>query len=223
MKDLININIATLPEREQFLKLCINSLINQCDNIYVMLNNYTKVPDWLKKNTKIGYIIRRNQKGCSEKFFLSPIQSGWLFYCDDDLIYPPDYCNYMIKKAIQYSGIVSLHGAILNDKVSNYYKDRRVFHCLHDHLKDSFVDIAGSGVCCMHSSIIKPDYQSVIHPNMSDIYLSIQAKKQNINRVCVSHKGGWLKYSPVPQEQTIWFQHRKNCEKQTELINTQYK
>ena len=60
-RDLIIMNVASIPRREKMLEATINSIINQIDILNVYLNNYDHVPHFLQ-NKKIN-IIRSQDFG----------------------------------------------------------------------------------------------------------------------------------------------------------------
>ena len=60
---MITAQIASIPDRVETLKRTVNSLINQVDLLFVALNNYEEVPDFLTNNRKIVYALMDNSLG----------------------------------------------------------------------------------------------------------------------------------------------------------------
>lgn len=201
---MVDIFIASLYRQGHIVKTVESLWKNpEASTITVVLNNYTDeqyeevAP--LLKNCRI--IRGKNEKRDSEKlryFFYS--KNKYIATCDDDLIYPEDYLRRLIEGAQKYRCIVSFHGWILKNYVSDYYKARKYrFVCVHDVAKDIYVDVAGTGVCLFDKSIL-PDYQKVYdhfpYGGAADIHLSHFAKKKGVRRVVLKHKAGWIKMKP---------------------------
>jgi len=85
---MVTINIATITERESLLINTIKSLYDQADRINIWLNNYRSIPLWLS-DPKIKHHATINNVGDAGKFGFK--SKGFIFSCDDDIIYPPDY------------------------------------------------------------------------------------------------------------------------------------
>lgn len=216
---MIIAQIASLPDREESLKLTIESLIDQVDHIYVGLNNYEKIPTFCKTN-KIEAEILDNSKGDAAKFNHIEDRDGYILTCDDDLIYPPDYVLTMLKRLAKYGCIVTAHGRCYDFKpILNYYKSAtRQYRCLYNVDHDIRVDVGGTGVMCFHTDIIKLRYSDFLFPNMADVWVAKAAYHQNVRIICVAHKQGWIQY--IKPIRTIFNDLHYNCLLQTEIINS---
>ena len=83
----VTANIATQPKRFESLLETLESIDGQFDEIRLYLNNFSYVPDELKKyTTYIGDDLTDNGK-----FFWSNNEDEYYFTLDDDIIYPSDY------------------------------------------------------------------------------------------------------------------------------------
>ena len=111
---MVTAQLATIPDRVNLLAQTIHSLLPQADRLNVMLNGGTYTPPI--KNRKLFYWHFDNSKGDGVKFYNLP--KGYIFTCDDDLLYPEDYVETMINKLRQYDNEVILtnHGRIMNEK-----------------------------------------------------------------------------------------------------------
>lgn len=230
----ITAQIASIPDREELLKHVIESLYDQVDKINVMLNNYTHTPTFLHK-PRITAFYLDNSRGDGAKFFGLGNVKGYIFTCDDDLIYPEDYTDVMIAKLKEYDNKVILtnHGRIMEDKpVSNSYTDRRggirnpdsKFHCLLDTPREAFLDIGGTGVMAWHSDYFLPDYDKITLANMADIWVAKFAHEQGCKILHNPHRGEWIRYASrvlgIDDPHTIWDDHFPNPQAQTDLYNS---
>ena len=221
----VHVGIASIPSREKMLQRTIESLIYQVDKIHVFLNNYGSIPEFLK-NDKIE--IRRSEETCDMgdagkfDFFSGVDKNRYLFTCDDDILYPGDYVYQMINHIENNNrkAVIGLHGVLLEKKVKNYYRDRRVISCLRTNPSNTFVNILGTGAMAYHDSTMDTYLGTLTFDlkNMADIHFGIAAQKQDIPLLCVKHSGDWLMY--MEPEETIFDEAKNNCEKQTELVNS---
>jgi len=216
---MIIAQIASIPSRYYLFEKKIYSLYNQVDKINVFLNNYEKVPNYFISYPNVTGKLMDNSTGDAAKFHGVENLEGYIFTCDDDLIYPPDYISTMITQIDKYKCIITNHGRILFDRpISSYYRDNIVgYHCLLDVKDDHRVDVGGTGVMGFHSKDFKIKYSDFKLPNMADIWVAVNAwNKTDI--VVNSHKEGWIKYQDTP-DKTIWELHCNNDLPQTELVN----
>ena len=214
------VNLATIPSREKQLEKTISSLYDQCERIVVMLNGHKKEPGFLIDD-KIKTILRNNERGCSEKLYDVKNQNGLILTCDDDLIYPSDYVQKITEAQKKIGGIVTYHGSILKLPSRNYYFDRRVvYQCLRNVRMNKRVDIPGTGVMCYDSAKFRFEYDRVEHRNMSDIWVGVFAREQNVPITVLEHKEGWITDQKV--EDDIYHRYVQNCSIQTALVNKHF-
>lgn len=213
---MITIQIASLQDREQMLKKTVESLRPQCDKIFVALNGYRAVPEFLKEDE---YVMLDNSRGDAAKFYNIERLEGYILTCDDDLIYPADYVQYMKIGVDKYGCPCTLHGKTYNIPVKAFNITRANFQCLNDVFGDGRVDIGGTGVMCWHSSQIKISYSQFGSKNMSDIWFAKICKEQGVKIMCLEHFKGQLVYQG-PKD-TIWQQEKsKGFVEQTKLLKT---
>lgn len=203
-------HIASLPNRVNLLEKVINSLLPQIDIIVVMLNGYKEIPKFLI-NKKI--LVRLNKKNLGDRAKFQEIKKceGFIFTCDDDIIYPSDYADFMIKKITEYNCPVTLHGKNYNPSAEgrvDFLNPAKVFHCLKGFNEDNKVDIAGTGVLAFHSDMIDIRYADFEKENMADLYFSKVAKEQSVKIMAVAHTAGYLTY--LYPEDTIFCDTVKN-------------
>jgi hypothetical protein len=204
---MITASLATIPGRS--VQKTIDSLKKQVDQLFVCYNQ-----------TDVSNV----NFGDAAKFI--PLQglNGYLFTCDDDLIYPPDYIERMIEGIEKYDRkkIVTMHGRILpRRELKSYYKERlEGFRCLGLVENDVIVDSGGTGVMGWHSSLLTFDIKEFKAANMADIWVAKIAKEKGIKIVCLKHSDGWIRYVPPPDGTTIWEKKYNNDENETEIFNT---
>ena len=194
MNKQITVSMASIPNRQDGLKSAVKSLIGQVDYLNIYLNNYKLVPSFLK-NSKI--LIFRSQDyrdlGDIGKFYFSENIKGYHFTCDDDIIYPSNYIEFMLLKLKKHRGFISCHGAIFNSPFYSFYKSKTTFHFRHEIKNDISVNLVGTGVMGYDADKIKVPLNIFKNKNMADVYIAIFAKNKNIQCTVVAHKEFFLK------------------------------
>lgn len=210
------IQIASIPEREKLLERTLRSLHGQ-DEITVMLNGYRTAPAFINELT-VNYRITDNRMGDAHKFQGVEGLEGYIFTCDDDLIYPKDYIS-ELKKGVDKYGVASFHGRTMNKRpVEDYYKKGRdfQFRCLYDVDKDVMVDVVGTGVLGWHTDSLKINFSHFLTRNMADIWFSAMCRSQGVDMWVINHKAFWIEQQPCTG---IFEQEFGNDEIQTSLYN----
>tara|TARA_R110001599_G_scaffold192226_2_gene387503 strand:- start:1786 stop:2448 length:663 start_codon:yes stop_codon:yes gene_type:complete len=210
-----SVNIASLVERKEQLINTIKSLVDQVDVVNVCLNNYLDCPF---EHPKVNYFYSDNVFGDGGKFLFLRDFEGYYFTCDDDIIYPPTYIE-DTKKQVDIYGVVSYHGrTFLKFPIESYYKSPAVRNrCLSKWEFTEPVQIAGTGVMAMRTDKFKPPFSFLERPNMSDIWISCYAKKQDVKIWGLKHSENYFKYQEVPN--TIYEDKVDNCDFETEIVN----
>jgi hypothetical protein len=153
----------------------INSIYHQVDEIHVYLNGYDHFPDFLdgsKITVHFDFNTEVGDNGDAGKFYTYQDQKDVYYFCmDDDLYYAPNYCEVMIERIEKYErkAVVGLHGIVLKDiqpEITSYYKDRYTFSFGSELPTAVCVQMLGTGVCAMHTSMLKLTNKDFKHPNM---------------------------------------------------------
>ena len=215
-------NVATY-KRDEYLFKTIDSIYNQADIINISLNSHTEIPERFLRDFKINCYITDNSIGDGFKFYRLNESDGYYFTIDDDLLYPPNYSDFLIEKFEQYGRkyIVSLHGRTFHQyPVMSYYRSAHHNNrCLGTVLKDVFVHFGGTGVMMFHTDLLKFSYQDILHPNMGDIWLAKFANEKGVKIVCLAHDEKYLGYQAEFGVDTIFDKHKFDDRIQTEITN----
>lgn len=189
-----------MPQRINSLQEALLSVLHQADKVNVYLNNFSEVPDFLY-HPKIFFFKSQDYAGDLGdvgKFYNAASDKGYLFFIDDDIIYPKSYAYDTISHIERFNkkAVVSYHGRILpGHPVTSYYKDYlEVFPCLETH-REAFIHIAGTGVLAFHSSTLTPLTELFETSNMADIWFSCAVQKQSIPIYCPAIRRGYIRDS----------------------------
>lgn len=217
MNNMVTAQVASLPERVDSLENMVASMLPQIDHLFVGLNNYTEVPSFLQGKEKISYMLLDNSLGDAAKFYGAEDLNGYVFTCDDDLIYPKDYVRYMISKVDKYKAVVSLLGKVYPRPIMSFRKGyKKIYRCLGTVSEDHVVDIVGTGAMAYHTDHIDVNISDFKKPNMADIWLSKLAHEQGVPLMVVEHRAKYVSHKTY--EWRIWT--KAGFDKyQTELLN----
>lgn len=197
----VYMSLATIPERQEGLKKVIASVLPQVDHLFICLNGY---PDAFQLNDPKITVARytpETQIYDHGKWLWSADLNGYHFTIDDDIEYPANYVEYMIRGIEKYRrhAVVGLHGIILpkgkENRVDLYMTKRKLMHFWAKVPLDKTVHILGSGALAYHTSTTKFGIKN-LGMGGTDMQLAIHAQKLRLPMICLAHEAGWLKDIP---------------------------
>lgn len=197
------VGLATFKGREKSLIETLKSLENQVDEIYVYDNS--NQPD-IKDNGKF-YGLTQIEEPC------------YYFTCDDDIIYPEDYIEKMIKDINRLDCIVTHHGKIINSE--DYLTKSEQYHFSVRNFEEKMLDVAGTAVTAFRTDYFNPKY---LFENknyfVSDLLFAIEAKKQNKKIILTQHYTNWIKQNmDIDFQKSISYIEVKDLERQNKFKN----
>jgi len=213
-------NVASYRRTESLVKT-LESIINQCDEVNVALNDFEGGLPPILYDDKVNLYFTDNSKGDAFKFLRLSESDGYFLTIDDDLIYPPNYVEYMIAKCKEYgnSRVMTLHGRnFASFPITSYYKSATErYACLDTVKKNVLVQFGGTGVMCFHTDLFKVGIDYFMDPNMADVWIGRYCLDNKIEILCLRHESGFIKY--IPQKTTIYDHESKSDKIQTDLVN----
>lgn len=219
--NLVSVCLASYPPRREKLKQVIESLLPQADRLYVYLNEYEEVPDFLR-HSRITVELggKANDLRDNGKFFFAHgLPRGYCFTVDDDIVYPPDYVQTLIRKLEFYERqvVVGLHGTVFAQPMKSYFTGRTVMHFEHELPHDAVVHQLGTGTCAFHTDLLRPPLSTFETTGMADVWFALFAKKHAAPMVAVARAEGWLR--PIGYEEvTLFREFRRDDKRQTQAV-----
>lgn len=196
MLDKVHIGVASIPSRVAALYNVVKALLPQCDHMYVYLNGYENIPEFLEDD-KIEVYMSEYTGDLSDngKFYKAKDVQGYFLTVDDDILYPSDYVKKLVDKIEEHDrkAVVGLHGTVFASEIFSYYRSRIVSHCLHEVKHDKRVQLLGTGVMGYHTSLITFDYATFEHKHMSDIMIAIRCQAAKIPMICIAHSKDYVR------------------------------
>ena len=218
---MITAHIASLPDRENNLRRIIAAISSQVDKIHVALNGYDKIPEWLGNLRYANCELLDNSLGDAARYLHFGEDDGYSFFCDDDLIYSPNYCRYMIHKYNQHKGcLITLHGKIYGRPIISSHRGIiKNYRCLGTVTGDHEVDTGGTGVMLINTRDIKINIGDFLRPNMADIWVAKFAHEQNVKIMVIEHNNNIVHY--LPHATRIWrTRSREDIIYETNVLNS---
>lgn len=93
---MIRAHMASFPKRKELMLANMQAILPQVDRLYLVLNEYTAIPDEIAGNDKIEAVIPEVDLKDVGKFYFQPEPDDFVFTMDDDLVFPPDYVETML-------------------------------------------------------------------------------------------------------------------------------
>lgn len=208
LRDRVYVNMATIPQRIESLKMVIPSIYGQTDELNVYLNGFDDIPEFLKRP---GINIARSQdygdKGDAGKFFWSDKVNGYYLTIDDDILYPRGYVSKIIEgiDSRNKEVPVGMHGEIFKNQINHWTRDRLgTYHFAMEVKKDAPACVIGTGCMGYHTEGVSVKPEDFRIPNMADVWFTRICVEQRKPRIVLSHPQGWLKIIPIPHNDTLW-------------------
>lgn len=184
--------MATIPERECCLENIIISLYDNIDEMRIAFNGYENVPCWIKKYKKIKcFLYKDNRYEANAVWDMMNNINGYVFVCDDDILYPCDYIQKMMICLNKYNlkAAISVHGKKIKGNrtvmISGFSKEEK---------KDKVVDIVGVGVLLFHTNYLFPRLSDFHYKYCRDLQFSILSYKKDIPLVRIKSIKKWCKH-----------------------------
>ncbi len=194
--------MATYPARENIVEDTLNSIIGQVDKLFIYLNNYDNVPEYISNHPykeKIEFILNpKSTLRAAGKFSWLGQVNGYHFTIDDDIIYPKDYVKKMISfsKSKKDDALIGVHGSIFNTVVKDASKCRKsIFNFQKKLMKSKIVHMVGSGTTLFPHKVAKTINRDKLlsHAIANDELLAIEAKDNDITVYAINREDNWLK------------------------------
>jgi len=218
--------VASVPEREAALHNMMLSILFQVDKLYVCLNGYSRVPEFLK-NSKVQVFCRQNELGDAGKFIMAGEKNAYYFSCDDDIFYPQNYVATCISN-LNHAGervICTYGGRSFNKRrIKSYYQSPcRKVNLIVPNKSRQEIEFPYTGVASFNTRNVSVRINDFVIPNMADIWMGMIAKRRNYKCIAFPHNGKWFRYQRELMEgkRNIYDEaSAKGDAIQTKIVNT---
>jgi len=139
--------------------------------------------------------------GCRQ-FCVRPPEDGLVFLVDDDIVYPPDYCDGLTRAheaLAPTQTIVGVHGVIYPEYWDGAVQSRLVMTFNKALEKSMFVNQLGTGTVAFHSSLYPHLEEMASAARFVDVRFAKLAYERGVPMVCIRRPAGWLKQIDVQE------------------------
>ena len=213
------VQICSIPERVESLQKTVESIINQVDYMFVGLNSYSGIPNFLKHRARLCVAELDNKLTDGAKCYDIEHREGYVLLLDDDIQVPPTYVQDMISAVDKYKCIITLHGKVYKKPFKDFYTLEKNYRCLGNCPEGGVVDVGGTGVMAWHTDFFKLAYEDIKLPNMCDIWVSKRAYEQNVKIRVIPHTDRYLIHTSH-SENIFKTENAKKFVKQTEILKS---
>lgn len=185
--------LASIPAREAALSKTVASLIDQVDALKIHLNGHASIPLFLN-HPKIEVVLGDNSRGDNSKFHWIDSLNGYVFTCDDDLLYPPNYIQQMQRGIDAYRCLVGASGSSFKGTgpLSSFLNGIAIHPLQREIQADTNADIVGTGTLGFHTEDLRLKFSDFVDFNMADISLLRIARRDKIPRKVIRHPDKWI-------------------------------
>lgn len=214
--------LATIPTRHRTLESVVNSLLAQVDRLFVVLNGFVSVPDFLSRERIT--VIRSQDIGDlrdNSKLFGLYCFMGDAHYvtCDDDIVYPDDYVKTLVDAIEKYGRkcVVGVHGAIYGAG-SRHFRDRLLLHFEEALEEDLPVNVLGTGTVAFHTSTYRPDYLRFRATGMVDLMVAEQLSTSGVPCLSISRRPDFIRAAAHGKEMMTLYNETRVAESPHDIL-----
>ena len=225
--DEISIGMATYSGGFSTLVKAVTSLLNQsveATRICIYVNG-DQAPPKLPSDPRIS-IVQGMDITDIGKFKAIDGYMGYLFTVDDDIEYPYDYIEKMIREIEENNRthLIGVHGAIMPagpplSRWSTYSEMRRTHVFETSSITNFPVNVIGTGTLGFHSDIGLIPWEQFDYNRMVDLHLASWAQNNNHPMKIISRPRRWLEEINSELDGRIWQTANINKNLQWEMLD----
>ncbi len=193
------ITMTTIKNRFHNLEHIVPVMCDNADKVFIKVCGTTEYPDVLDKYSNIVLEVTEDRLGSEQKFhgFKKIEEDGYMFTCDDDILYTPEYFKTMKDTIDRYDKKcgVSLHAGRINFErlEKNYWKHRGMFSMYHPLAKDQMCNIICSVTASYHTSTFKIFPEQCNHSQMDDVFATVELARRDLKIISPAREKGLIK------------------------------
>ncbi|MBG1231093.1 hypothetical protein [Aestuariivirga litoralis] len=213
-----------MPSRLETFRKVLPVFVPQVDRIFVFLDGFDAVPDFLTRIPKVT-VIRSQEAGdyhVSGRFlFLQHLaEPSVVVSFDDDIRYPRDYVARLVAALDEAGGpaVVGVHGLNFKPPYTNFVSDRVSFHFCKKLEQTIRVDELGAGTIAFRSDVLDFDMRLWKDFTSDDTLIALEAQLRKLPLWCVARRKGWLKPYQESQADSLWLRTKRDPTHKTALM-----
>lgn len=196
------ITMTTIKNRFPNLEHIVPVLCSNADTVFIKVCGTIEYPDILNKYPNIDLEVTEDRLGSEQKFhgFKKIEEDGYMFTCDDDILYTDKYFKTMkntIDKYDKQCG-ASLHAGRIDftKRTSGYWKHRGMFSMYRPLETDQICNIICSVTAGYHTSTFKIFPEDCNHSQMDDVFATVELTIRDLKMISPARVEGLIKQLP---------------------------
>ncbi len=188
---MIRAHMATFPDRRSVLKQALQSIARQVDRVYLVLNDYTEVPDEIAAIGNVEPILPPEDLKDVGKFLPEVQPDDLVFLTDDDIQYEPGYVERLMTagEALGLERVVvGYHGSIYGDVAANGIHDRSIYSFYRPRRKTIRVDQLGTGVMMALGRNVAPLAHMMGSQKFVDVRYAAWLQARGVQSWCIQRE-----------------------------------
>ena len=190
--------MASYPARRDTLIHAAASVAAQVDRLTIVLNQYDEVPSQVSQALpdNVRFVLPKTDLKDVGKFSMSVGADDLVFLCDDDILYPDDYCSHLAGAWERYKelrAVIGVHGIIYSDFFDGDPRSRLV-HLFTGALEaDAFVNQLGTGTVVCAGYQMPPLKWMRSSAGFVDLRFAVHAERNGYPRICIGRGAEWMR------------------------------
>lgn len=192
--------MATIAKRINTLEDVVKILSKQLEHLVIYLNDHIQIPNFLSKYANVEPVLSKNEYGNisanGKLFFMKYAQQGdYCFTFDDDILYPTNYTQRMIKTLNNFNNQVGLcvHGGMIPDCATWYFERTTAYPFKMQTLWNNPINLIGSGTFCFYNDKVPCAIDYFLDTVAVDLKLSMLFLENNFPLISIKRERNWLK------------------------------
>jgi hypothetical protein len=154
---MIRAHLATFPPRAGILMRAVQSILPQVDRLCICLNGYKRIPEEIGDLTKVEAMIPETDLKDAGKFAFPVADDDLVFTIDDDIVYPPDHVERMLRPFEMIDptrNVLGLFGNVFGPKGPEKTLGWRTFAFTKPVVQTLKMDVLGTGTTCQLGRVL---------------------------------------------------------------------
>lgn len=212
-------SMASFPGREAQLEIAVRSVYDQVDELHVYLNVYRAAPQFLMRPKIKIYLQPVGDLKDVGKIFGTMGVDGYVVLLDDDIEYPSDYVNRMVRKIEDHGrkAVIGVHGITYSRSRPSIIHDRKLCD-FRQACNGGPVDALGTGTLAYHSDTISFCIEDFPVLGFADVWVARKCWASGVDMISIARPKSWLKALETEYSSRLYQINKKERRKSEEVF-----
>ena len=226
----VSVCLATFPGRFATVGRTVETLLDQTeipDEIHIWVNESEFAPPLPDDDRIVVHLAKDNNLTDIGKFAAADLApDGIIILADDDLKYPRDYVETMVKEVNRFNGelCVGLHGVVFPlgteiNEIDDYFSQRRVHLYSRGSSSHTPCHVIGTGTMAYDKRKVQFDYTQWDYNRMVDLHVGVTCQKLGVGIISIPRSTNWLTSFELEEDDvSIWESVKKDERLQSQMM-----